>query len=77
MPQVPPAEVAMPMALAEAPEVPGFTTPAILLSSVSSRVIWLPGRNFARVAWAVGRTSKSCPKTLMEVASVGLGVQDS
>ena len=36
---VPETEVAMPMALALAPEVPGFTAPATLPSSVSKRVI--------------------------------------
>ena len=74
---VPEMEVAMPMALALAPAVLGFTAPATLLSSVSSRVIWSPGRNLARVDWAVGSTSKSWPRRRRLVGSVGLGVQDS
>ena len=49
----------MPMALPVAVEPVASTAPATWLSSVSSRVIWSPGRNWETVCRAEGSTLNS------------------
>ena len=67
----------MPMALPAAVVPLGFTAPATWLSSVSSRVIWSPGRNEETDCMAVGSTSNSWPSTWILEGSWGLGEQSS